>query len=363
MRYLSPKKKKKNRTIPISIRARLMTNRVTGINGFLHTTNTRKLVAWIKEVKPDLINLHNIHGDFVNVSVLLRGIASLGVPVVLTLHDCWTFTGNCPYFETTGCRCWKESCGRCPYLKQIEYPRSWFFDWTKRQFKTKKGLFRSLERLYLVSPSGWLLSLAGESTIHHGRPGRAIPNGIDFDSFYHPEYKRTACDKIRILGVASSWTKRKGLKYFLELAKDYGDLYEITLIGKFPKEIQDAHPAIYFVARTSTSEELIGHYEAADVFVNPTLEDNFPTCNLEALACGTPVVTFETGGSAECISEGVTGFIAKEKTAACLSAAIQSASRLVNRNQIYLSAHESLDSTIMVKRYDQYFREIVEGKA
>ncbi|MGN0570357.1 MAG: glycosyltransferase [Candidatus Fimenecus sp.] len=280
-------------------------SRITDRQGFYSKGATRRLVSFIKEYNPDVIHLHNIHGYYLNAKILFNFLAEYGKPVVWTLHDCWAFTGHCSYFSYEGCDKWKSGCYSCP-LKN-EYPASLLMDNSKKNYDEKKQLFTALKNAVIVTPSKWLGGIVKESFL--GKfPVKVIYNGVDLDCFKPTEgdfkEKYGIEDKKIVLGVASVWEKRKGLNDFFKLNKIIDDEYKIVLVGLNDAQISELPEGIIGIKRTSSARELAEIYTAADVFVNTTYEDNYPTTNLEALSCGTPVVTYNTGGSPESVAEG-----------------------------------------------------------
>ena len=283
-------------------------------HGFGSKQATIKFLEKLKILDPDIIHLHNIHGYYINIELLFNYLKEVKKPVVWTLHDCWSFTGHCAYFDYAGCNKWKTECYSCPEKK--EYPSSLLVDNSKNNYTRKKEIFTGVKNLTLVTPSRWLANLVQKSFLQD-YPIEVINNGIDLNTFrpdkgdFIEEFKLN--DKFIILGVASVWDRRKGLKYFIELAEKLDHDETIVLVGLTEEQIKQIPDNIIGVTRTNNVEELVNIYSSADVFVNPTLEDNFPTTNLEALACGTPVITFHTGGSIESVDDA-TGLIVKEKT-------------------------------------------------
>lgn len=279
----------------------ILKTRLFGKHGFYNKGDTRRLMCFMDKVKPDIIHLHNIHGHYVNIKMLFKYIKKHSIPVVWTLHDCWAFTGHCPHFDYAGCDKWKTGCHHCSQKKG--YPCSWFFDRSKSGYIQKKKLFTSVENMHIVTPSQWLTDLVKKSFL--GKyPVRVIHNGIDIDAFKHtPSDLRERLgltDKFVILGIVSSFGGTKGGGYFLELSKMLKEDEHIVLVSLESGQVLPSN--ITAVGRTDSTEELSKYYSMADVLVNPTLQDTFPTINLEALACGTPVVTFKTGGSAESLT-------------------------------------------------------------
>lgn len=287
--------------------------KVTGHHGFNNKRETLQLLKWIDKVKPDLIHMHNIHNHYVNVRMLLEYIADKKIPCVLTLHDCWTFTGHCAYFDYSGCEKWRTGCRNCPSLR--DYPKTFSpFDPSKWNFEHKRKLFKPLD-ITFVSPSKWLFDLQQQSFLKD-KPCIVINNGVD-TSVFHPmesdvrEQYRIGKRKM-ILAVAAGLVPRKGRDFLLRLPEMLEDDEVLVLVGlkKGQEKLLPNTSKVIGIHRTKTADELVGLYSDADVFINPTMEDNFPTTNIEALACGTPVVTFKTGGSWECVDD-TTGAIAK----------------------------------------------------
>ncbi len=263
---------------------------------------TKNFLAWIEEIQPDIIHLHNLHGNFINIDLLFNYIKQTKLPCVWTLHDCWSFTGKCTHFDYVSCNKWREGCYSCPQLKN--YPQSLFIDNSKKEYQKKKKLFGSIDNLTIITPSKWLASLAKESFL--GKyPVKVINNGIDLNIFKPTKsdwiHKHNLENKFIILGVASGWEERKGLKYFLRLAEIFDDNQQIVLVGLTEKQNNSLPSNIIGITRTNNIKELAEIYSAADVFVNPTLEEVMGMTNVESLACGTPVITFKSGGSPECI--------------------------------------------------------------
>lgn len=270
-------------------------------HGLASIQSTKRFINEIEQIKPDIIHLHNIHGYYLNYPILFECLKRTQVPVVWTLHDCWAFTGHCAYFTFADCSRWKTGCHDCPNKKN--YPASLFLDRSKRNYDLKKKIFNSVGNLTLVPVSEWLRDLLSDSYLKD-IPKRCIHNGIDLDVFKESDMlKGLFPDKKIVLGVCSVWERRKGMEDFIKLRSSLDGRYLIVLIGLTKKQIESLPEGIIGIERTNNVLELAAYYSRADVFVNPTYEDNFPTTNLEALACGTPVVTYNTGGSPEAIDE------------------------------------------------------------
>lgn len=276
--------------------------RFTGFNNCFSFTATRNLIAELQRIRPDIIHLHNLHDGYVNTRMLFQYLSRCGATVVWTLHDCWSFTGKCPHFAVSGCQKWKTECGGCPVLR--EYPKA-ELDRTRYLFRLKKKAFHSVERLHLVAPSRWLADRVGESFLKD-IPVSVINNGIN-PAVFHPE-KSDLRERYHlegkqiILGVAAPFTEKKGARIFERLAGELPEQYALVMIGLDDAQISSMPENIVRIRRTANQQELAQWYTATDVFVNPTYEDVLPTTSIEAQACGTPVIAFDSGGSRETFS-------------------------------------------------------------
>lgn len=272
--------------------------RLTGYNCFYSRFSTRRLIRKLKAFAPDVLHLHNLHAGYVNLPLLLDYVKKNNIRVIWTLHDCWSFTGCCPHFAMIGCEKWKDGCGNCPKW------RIWYKgpDRSAELWKAKKRLITSLKQLTLVTPSQWLAELTRDSYLK-AYPVQVINNGIDLSVFQPTSgdfRKKYHCeDKFILLGVSFAWGYGKGLDVFLELAKQLDDSYQIVLVGTNERVEAMLPENIISIRKTESQQDLAEIYTAVDLFINPTREDTYPTVNMESLACGTPVLTFRTGGSPE----------------------------------------------------------------
>lgn len=274
-------------------------------HGFGSVRATRRFLQWAEEYKPDLVWLHNIHGYYINVEMLFSWIKTHPEMLVRwTLHDCWAFTGHCAYFTAAKCEQWKDHCLHC--IQRKEYPSCYGWGSVERNYDRKKAAFTGVSHMTLITPSQWLADLVRQSFLKE-YPVEVHYNTINTDVFkptpgnFRARYQLQ--DKIIVLGVASTWDDRKGLKDFLQLAKMLDKRFTIVLVGLNPKQLKSLPTNIKGIGRTNDARELAELYTTADVFVNPTYEDNYPTVNLEAAACGTKVITYDTGGCRETIQD------------------------------------------------------------
>ncbi len=276
--------------------------RVNGKGGYYSYFGTKQLIRRLKKMDPDIIHLHNLHNSYVHLGQLFAYFNRANKNVVWTLHDCWSFTGKCPHFVMSGCEQWKTGCAHCSVLG--EYPPS-KLDRTKSMWKKKKQWYGGMERLTIVTPSMWLASLVRQSFLKE-KQIVVIHNGIDLNAFKPTESdfreKYRLLDKKIVLGVSFGWSDKKGLEDIIRLSNELPPNYQVVLVGVDDAARGRLPEKILAIGRTSSKEELAKIYSAADVFVNPTKEENFPTVNIESIACGTPVVTLHTGGCGEMLN-------------------------------------------------------------
>ena len=292
---------------PVDYRMHGVRSRLLDDHGFGSKGPTRRFLRWVREYDPDVIWLHNVHGYYIHIGELFSYLKTCGKQIFWTLHDCWTFTGHCAYFDFAGCDKWKTGCHACP--QKGTYPASLLLDNSKGNYESKKRLFTGVPNLTLITPSQWLADLLQESYLRE-YPVKVVYNTINTDIFrptpgnFREEYGLQ--DKRIVLGVASVWEERKGLRDFVKLAGILPEDHRIVLVGITDAE-KDILPAnILALPRTNSASQLAEIYTAADVFVNPTYEDNYPTVNLEAGACGTRIVCYDTGGCRETLGPGDT---------------------------------------------------------
>ncbi len=339
----------------------VMMTRVFDRHGLGSKKATIKFIEDIKKENPDIIHLQNLHGYYINIQILFCFLKNYNKPVVWSLHDCWSFTGHCSHFEYKNCQKWKESCYKCPEKKS--YPKSYILDNSNLNFKDKKKIFNGVSNLTIVTGSKWLDNNLNYSFLKdYNRVN--IPTGIDLNLFFprNTSIKKQFGieNKFLIVGVASTWGERKGLDQFIKLSQKIQDDEVILLVGVNKKEKSILPSNIIAVEKTSSIDELANIYSSADVFVNPTLEDTFPTTNLEAQACGTPVITYNTGGSPESVPADC-GYITKKLDVDELYAHISKIKK-DTKEKYFLSCIENAkkyDMNVIYKKYLNLYEEIV----
>lgn len=338
-----------------TIREHVLESRLFDNHGLASRKATKQFIGQVKALNPDIIHLHIIHGYYLNYKILFEYLNSTHIPIVWTFHDPWAFTGHCGHYGSINCEKWKTQCDECPLMWK-DYPKS-IIDRSKKNFLLKKQLFAANSNLHIVAVSEWLKSDV-EQSFFKGKDIRVIHNGVDLEVFHPIEHPETG--KQRVLGVASQWGPLKGLVDFYKLRELLPDDYEIILVGLNHNQVAQLPQGIKGIERTESVEKLVELYSSASVFVNPTYADTFPTTNIEALACGTPVITYNTGGSPEAV-DAETGIVIEKGNIQGLVEAIKELSnkdttqlrnacrsravRLYNKNerfQDYIKLYEEL---------------------
>lgn len=291
--------------------------RLTGLTGYFSFFATKRLINEIKKFNPDVVHLHELHGYYVNFGKVVEFLKKEKIPTVWTFHCEFMYTGKCGYAYE--CEKWKTQCAKCPQIK--EYPRSLFLDFTNYMFRHKKRLFQEFNRLEIVTPSKWLANRVRSSFLQD-KSVSVIHNGIDTDNIFYPRETSELKQKIQItkdkkviLSVAPNiMDERKGGQWVLELAKHFGEDYLFILVGvdDFSGDIPNN---VLMLGRTKDQDELAQYYSLADLFLICSKRENFPTTCLEALSCGTPIVGFDEGGTAETAPPGYGYFVPYSDTA------------------------------------------------
>ena len=326
-------------------------------HGLASRTATASFLKTLDGIKPDLIHLHNIHGYFFNYRMFFQYVQEKNIPLVWTLHDCWAFTGHCAHFSYEKCNRWKSGCFDCP--KKKTYPACYFLDRSKNNYKQKKSCFNSTREMVIVSVSQWLDDLVSDSFLK-AQKHMVIRNGVDTDAFSPcsnmEQIKRKhqiRADETMVLGVTSVWSKKKGLYDFIELSKQVSPKVKIVLLGLTQKQIRILPQTIIGIERTESVQQLAEYYSAADLFLNMTYEDNYPTTNLESISCGTPCLTYCTGGSPESITPE-TGFVVPQGDLKSVLQCIETVQKNGKRSYSTICRSYALDHFRQGDRFQEY---------
>ena len=298
---------------PVDVKMHSFMARVTGLQGYFSNRATKKLLKYIDEIKPDIVHLGNLHSNYINIIKLLDYLGKKNIATVITLHDCWFYTGKCTHYTVDNCDKWKNNCGDCPRMKK-DVP-SWFFDRTQKMITEKALYYNAIKRLAVISVSKWIENEARQSILKDASIMKTIHNWVDLKSFYHRTEQATRYrkvmglqDKFIILGISSVWSDIKGLAMFYKLAKLLNKNEIIILVGELKE--RNLPPNIIHVPFVNTADELAVYYSMSNVFLQMSPEESFGKVVAEALACGTPVITVDSTANSELINEN-TGFISK----------------------------------------------------
>lgn len=331
-------------------------------HGLSSKRETENLVRWIEKINPDVINLHNLHGYYLNYEILFKFLANLNKPIVWTIHDFWPITGHCTHFDYIKCNKWQNLCFKCPQKRS--YPKS-FIDRSQRNFELKKALFTSIENMKIVTVSNWVKSIYKQSFLN-GYPIHTIYNGVDLDIF---KYSQSALrqqlnleNKYVLLGVASPWYHLKGYNDYIKLSKILPKDCVIIMIGLNKNQIKSLPPNIIGMERTDCQENLVKFYSMADVVLNLSYQETFGMTTIEGMACGTPSIVYDRTASPELITKD-TGLIVQAGNIYEIKNAIDI---LKNKNQIkpskacidYVKANFNFEK--QVDKYIQLFNSVIE---
>ncbi len=287
--------------------------RLFGKQAYFSVNATKKLIQYIEKIKPDVVHLHNLHSNYINLNILCEYLTAKNIKTVYTLHDCWAFTGKCTHYVTVKCDRFMTTCGSCP-LNRAEQ-KSLFFDVTATVLQDKTEHLNKIKDLTLVTCSEWMKSQAEKSLL---KPKKitTIYNGVDTEIF-KPHTSSFAerhglQNAFVIMGMADKWCleeNREAVERILENNKRC----KIVIVGcnKAQKELFKAYKNVLTVGYIQDRKELSDVYAASDVFVNLTHADTLPTVNMESICCGTPVITYNCCGSPELVDEN-SGYVVDE---------------------------------------------------
>lgn len=325
--------------------------------GLYSSHDTRKLIERIEQIKPAVVHLHNIHDHWLNYQLLFGFLNLTDIKVVWTFHDCWAFTGHCFHFVTKNCERWKTQCRDCPL--QHEYPKT-LVDRSARNFKLKKKLFGGCNNLSIVACSEWLGDFVKESFLRD-KPLEIIHNGIDLNVFKPSKSKKSLEDGVfRVLAVSNVWNKEKGIEDIYKLRECLSDEFFITVVGLTSEQVEALPYGIKGIQRTQNLQELVDLYSESDVLINTTYADTFPTVNLEALACGTSVITYRTGGSPEAV-DNCTGVVVEQGDIRGMAHAIRSMKKTpLSSIECHKKAEREFDKSICFNKYVELYEKIIK---
>lgn len=329
-----------------------MHQRIFDDEGLCSKNATHQLVKTIKDLGPDVVQLHNIHDHYLNYRLLFEYLNHTNIKVVWTFHDCWAFTGHCFHFVTKKCERWKTECYDCPL--QHEYPKT-LLDNSNENFSLKKNLFSNNKNLTIVACSEWMAQFVRESFLKD-KPLYVIHNGVDLDIFKAMSNEK---GQNKVLAVSNVWNKDKGIDDILALRNLLPEEYAMTIVGLNDKQLKKLPLGIKGIQRTQNVQELVKLYSEADILINPTYADTFPTVNLEALACGTPVITYRTGGSPEAIDKKTGVVVEQGDVKALVDAIVHMKENTLASSDCRKRAEENFEKDKCFEKYIQLYEELI----
>lgn len=352
---------------PLDHKFHALLSRITGLQGYFSYIPTIKLLRYIKVLKPDIVHLSNLHGNYINLNLLLKYLGQKNIATVVTLHDCWFYTGRCTHYTLNECYQWKHTCKKCP--NENNTLKSWFFDRSKKMHKDKAKYFKQIKRLAVIGVSDWITTQAKESFFKDAFLIKRIYNWVDLKVFNPGEENELresleAKDKFIILSVASSWGASKGLKDFLELSKRLSpENYIIILVGNMSKEVV-LPEHIKNIPLITNLKWLAKLYRVSDVFISLSKEESFGKVIAESLACGTPVITYNMTACKE-IADDSCGYIAKGNTLEEIYEGIElikSNSKEYYTDHCALLAKEKFSKDKNTIEYIKLYKTLINGK-
>lgn len=338
-------------------------SRLTGLQGYFSYFATKKLIKFMKKQKFDIVNLGNLHGNFLNLPLLFKYFCDYDVPVVITLHDCFLYTGKCCHYTKNNCFKWQKCCDNCEFIKN-DNP-SWFFDRTKKMFNMKKSHYDKMKKLAVIGVSKWITEESKKSVLKNAKIIKCVYNWVDLNTFLPKENdlknKYKISDKFVVLGVASGWSENKGLEKFYDLSEKIPNDYHIVLVGK--NNNKKICENITYIDETHDVFELVQIYNMADMFLNLSLEESFGKVSAEALSCGVPIVTTNTTANPELVGENC-GYILDNRDTDTILKYINTIKE--NKKEFYSNcarkfAEENFDKEKNLKKYLDIFEELLKG--
>lgn len=332
----------------------------TGNEGGYSKHATLKFIRWIEEFQPDIVHIHNLHPNYINLEILFGYLKQKELKIVWTLHDCWGFTGCCPHFDIAECYKWKTQCKDCSQYQ--DYP-SCRIDNAEKMYLKKKRLFTDLRHMIIVTPSLWLQQLVQQSFLKE-YPILTINNGIDLNTFrpvqsnFRKQYNLQK--KFVLLGVSFGWGIRKGLEIINRLASELDDRFKIVLVGVGENDVNKINKNVLCIKRTENQHQLAEIYSDSDLFINPTLEEVYSMVNVEAIACGLPVLTFNTGGCGEYMNDSCGRVVNRNDYNSFLKAIYAIYENKIEKSKV-LENRERFSSSEMCNKYISLYERLIIG--
>lgn len=342
-------------------------SRITGKQGYFSSFATKRLLKYIDSINPDVIHFGNLHGNFINLPMLLNYIAEKDIPTVITLHDCWFFTGKCCHYTADGCWKWQTQCDNCPIIEK--YNKSWFFDRTRKMFDDKKELFGKINNLAVIGVSDWLTNDAKKAPIfENAKLIKRIYNWIDLNMFYPKETselrkKLNLSDEFVLISVSHKWCAEKGLIKVVDLARKMPHI-KFVLVGRIVDEI-DLPSNIISVGEVKSAEKMVEYYSMADAMLSLSVQETFGKMTAESIASGTPVIGYNSTATPELIGNGCGKVVELNATIDEIAQAVEEIRE--NGKEKYSNtcvefARDNFDKNKLIGDFIDLYKEMIEKK-
>ena len=337
-------------------------SRIFGKQAYASKLATKGLIKYIKSISPDIVHFHNLHSNYVNLNMLCDYLAKNKIPVVITMHDCWFFTGKCTHYAAVKCDKWQSTCGNCPQLKNEQ--ASLFFDCTQKVLKDKTDHLNKIPNLTLVGCSEWITDEAKKSLIKNA-DFQVAYNGVDTSIFtpHKSDFKEkyNLKNDFTILGFANKWClgiNKDATKKIIQQNSDAN----IVIVGctKDQEEMFKPYKNVTCIGYVNGRQELSDIYAASDVFVNLTHADTLPTVNMESICCGTPVITYDCCGSPELVDDD-SGYVVEENNTEALLQKIKE----IKENPLHFDVkdkHKKFDKNTCYNKYLDIYKSILSNR-
>lgn len=333
-------------------------SRIFGKQGYFTQSGTKKLLNHIDSINPDIIHLHNLHGNYLNLPLLFEYLIKLEKPIVWTFHDCWAFTGKCAHYTDVACYKWQSHCDHCPQTKK--YPPSLFLDKSKLMFFDKKKWFTSIKNLRVVTVSNWLENEVKKS-FFKSYPIKTIYNWVDTEIFKSIDSKDVITEyglntnAFTVLLVSAHWNENDvKWKDLLALSKLVSNDVQLIVIGHIENKSKSPKN-VFHINYINSKIKLAQLYSFSDVYVHLSTEDTFGKVIAEALSCGTPAIVYDSTACPEIIGEGC-GYVVEKRNVNQMAGAINTIKKnpktfysancrnyVIENFNIYSNIHATID--------------------
>lgn len=327
--------------------------RILGKQAYASKGATKKLLQWMDEIQPDIVHLHNLHSNYIHLNTLCDYLEKKKIPTIITLHDCWYFTGKCSHYAAVNCDKWKTCCGECPLNKSEQ--SSWIVDCTAKVLQEKTARLLRLNNFTIVGCSKWIAGEARQSKLQSANI-QVVYNGVDTSIFtpHESNFRKElglAADQFVVLGMADKWSSLQNRAMVERLLKSLPQDTKVVIVGcnKAQKSYFAKYENVIPLGYIADRKHLSDVYAAANVFVNLTHADTLPTVNMESICCGTPVVTFDCCGSPELVGDGC-GYVVKENDVDALMEKINQIRKIPLRYDV-LAQQKKFDKNESYKEY------------